>query len=320
MVTGGAGFIGHNTALYLAERGYEVLVVDSLERSTRLALERLSRSGIRVVRDDVRDPVFLTGYLENGDVVVHAAAYISVEESVASPERYLENNVLGTLNVARACLRKGASLVFLSSASVYGTPLKLPIGEDHPTKPLSPYGLSKLFGELLLELYGRDGLRYTILRLFNVYGPGQTGPYAGVISRFIESALKREKLVVFGDGTQTRDFVNVLDVARAVELAITSQVYGEVFNIGSGRATSINELASLVKSLLCGECSVEYKPPRPGDIKHSYADIRKVREKLGYNPRITLEEGLRELVKFYTAEGYAVEKLGESQTGNKTIS
>jgi len=296
VITGGAGFIGHNVALFLKERGHTVTLVDTLERASPLALERLRRAGLPVIRADVRSRAAVADVARGADLVVHAAAYVSVEESVEKPELYMENNVLGALSVARACLEAGVPLLYFSSASVYGEPQRLPIDESHPTKPLSPYGLSKLFGEQILELYRGQGLEYTIFRLFNVYGPGQTSSYAGVVTRFIERALAGEKLTIYGDGTQTRDFVHVTDVARAVELVLEKGASGEVFNIASGKPTTINELALLVRKLACPDCGVEYQPPRPGDIKHSYADISKARKTLGFEPKIGLEDGLRDLI------------------------
>ncbi|QOJ79344.1 SDR family NAD(P)-dependent oxidoreductase [Infirmifilum lucidum] len=300
IVTGGAGFIGHNVALFLATKGYEVIVVDTLERASRQSVEKLRARDLPILQLDVRDRAAIGKAIRGADFVVHAAAYVSVEESLEKPELYMENNVLGTLSVARACLEAGVPLVYLSSAAVYGDPERLPIDEGHPTKPLSPYGLSKLFGEEVLKLYGRYGLEYVVLRLFNVYGPGQTSSYAGVITRFVERAVRRQSLIIYGDGTQTRDFIHVGDVARAVGLALERKPFGEKINIASGRPVSINELASIVRRLACEECGVEYAPPRPGDIKHSYADIRKAQSLLGFQPSISLEDGLRDLLISYT--------------------
>lgn len=297
VVTGGAGFVGHNLAAYLLERGYSVVVFDNLERSSPLALRRIKELGVPLVKSDVRDSATLESAARGADLVVHAAAYISVEESVLKPELYFENNVLGTLSVARVCSRLGVPVVYLSSAAVYGEPVKLPVSEDHPTRPLSPYGLSKLFGEEVLALYGRSGLKYVVLRLFNVYGPGQRGEYAGVIAKFLESALSKRNLIIYGDGSQTRDFVHVEDVARVVELAALKEAYGEVFNVGSGKPVAINALAELVRRLACAECEVEYRAPRPGDVKHSYADITKARRTLGFEPKVSLEEGLADLIR-----------------------
>jgi len=304
-ITGGAGFIGHNLALYLAERGYGIAVIDTSERATPTAVRRLRTAGIPIYRMDARDLGGSLSSIGDIDFIVHSAAYVSVEESLSKPELYFENNAMTTLSIARLCTEKRIPIIYFSSAAVYGEPLKLPIGEDHPLDPISPYGLSKLFGEEILKLYSKFGLKYTILRLFNVYGPGQSSSYAGVVSRFIESALKGSDLTVYGDGSQTRDFVHVRDVARAVELALEKQAYGEVLNIGSGRAISIRELAELMRRSICPGCQIVHKPARPGDIRHSCADISRAQKVLGYQPSISLEEGIRELAEFFRMEGSA---------------
>ena len=301
LVTGGAGFIGGHVALSLAERGYEVVVLDNLERPSSLLLARLREAGLPVLVGDVRSFHDCGGY----DVVVHAAAYIDVAESVEKPVEYLENNAVATARVAKACAGSGALLVYMSSAAVYGEPESLPLREDHPTRPISPYGLSKLVGEQVLQVFARTyGLRYVALRLFNVYGPGQSSAYAGVVSRFVERAARGLPPVIYGDGLQTRDFVHVRDVARAVHLCVERGVVNEVLNVATGRPTTILELARLVCRLAGIGAEPLFEKPRPGDIRHSYADISKAESLLGYKPTVSLEEGLRELLDLYrSAQG-----------------
>jgi UDP-glucose 4-epimerase len=200
------------------------------------------------------------------------------------------NNAAATARVARQCAETGAHLVYISSAAVYGEPQRLPIDENHPTRPLSPYGLSKLAGEQAAQMLAPGA---AILRLFNVYGPGQTGPYAGVVSKFIERAKRGLPPVIYGDGTQTRDFIHVADVAQFVEIILDRGAAG-VFNVGTGRAVSIRELAAVVMRLAGLGGEPLYGPPRAGDIKHSAADVSKARA-LGWEPRVPLEEGLRRL-------------------------
>ena len=281
VVTGGAGFIGSHVAVWLAERGFKVVAVDSLERAS--AVRRLEEAGVPLVVGDVR---FVD--LPPADAVVHAAAYISVEESWERPYDYMWNNAAATAKVAKQCAERGARLVYISSAAVYGEPVRLPVSEDHPTRPLSPYGLSKLAGERVVEMLTPGA---AVLRLFNVYGPGQRGPYAGVITKFLERARRGLPPVIYGDGGQTRDFVHVSDVARFVEVVLDRGASG-VFNVGSGRAVSIRELAGFVMSLAGLDGGPVYAPPRPGDIKHSVADVTKARG-LGWEPRVGIEEGLR---------------------------
>lgn len=300
LVTGGAGFIGHNIAIHLSKCGYAVAAFDNLRRATEFAIGRLISHRIPLVKGDVLSSGALRRVLADVDVVVHAAAYISVEESMKRPALYIKNNVAGTASLANACLKSGVGLmIYISSAAVYGNPAYLPVDESHPTEPVSPYGLSKLMGEEVVRFYSHRGLRYVVLRLFNVYGPGQGGPYAGVISRFLDRVSRGRPPVVYGDGRQTRDFVHVHDVAEAVRLSIEKNLRNEVFNVGAGKPTKIKELAELVVKLAGLDLRPAYIKPRPGDVEHSYADISKARKLLGFEPRVSLEQGLRELLELW---------------------
>jgi UDP-glucose 4-epimerase len=293
LITGGAGFIGHNLSIYLADKGYEIEVLDSLERSSQRAIEILKSKNIKVTRMDVRDRK-LKDKLNSFDAVVHCAAYIDVEESTKRALDYINNNVLGTASVAEACVSSGVErLVFISSAAVYGIPKKLPIREDHPLKPISPYGLSKLLGEKIVEYYSSK-LKTVVLRLFNVYGPGQSS-YAAVIKNFSERLLTNKPPIIFGDGKQTRDFIHIRDVCRAIELSLKSECTG-VFNIASGSPVSIEELAHLMISISGVNVSPIYSSPRPGDIDKSWADITKAKEVLGFEPEVSLKDGLKDVL------------------------
>jgi UDP-glucose 4-epimerase len=282
-VTDGAGLVGSHVAAYLAEGGFRVEAVDNLERAS--AVRRLEEAGVPLVVGDVRRVD-----LPPANAVVYAAAYISVDESWERPCEYMWNNAAATAHVAKQCAETDARLVYISSAAVYGEPQHLPIDEDHPTRPLSPYGLSKLVGEQGAQMLAPGA---AVLCLFNVYGPGQTGPYAGVVSKFIERAKRGLPPVIYGDGTQTRDFIQVADVARLVEVVLDRGAAG-VYNVGTGRAVSIRELAAIVMRLAGLGGEPLYGPPRPGDIKHSAADVSKAKS-LGWQPQMPLEEGLREL-------------------------
>lgn len=291
LITGGAGFIGHNVALYLRSRGFEVVVIDSLERSSPYALRRLSMYEIPVVNNDVRS---FNNY-EGFDVVIHAAAYVSVEESIRDPVKYFENNVVSTARVGFECAKRGSKLIYLSSAAVYGEPVEIPIRESHQLNPKSPYGLSKLMGEQVLKQYADlYGLKHVVLRLFNVYGPGQNPAYAGVIDSFINRLKEGRPPIIYGDGTQTRDFIYVIDVARVIEAFIERDLFnGAVYNVGSGEEVSINTLAEKLMSMLGIEIKPVYTVDRLGDIKRSSADISKLKDAIGFTPT-PLEEGLRE--------------------------
>ncbi|MEL9989881.1 MAG: GDP-mannose 4,6-dehydratase [Thermoproteus sp.] len=287
VVTGGAGFIGSHVAVELKRRGHEVVAVDNLERAK--AADLLEREGVPLVVADVR-----TGEIPRGEAYIHAAAYIDVEESWQRPFEYAVNNAAATLRLAKKAWEERAFFVYISSAAVYGEPRRLPIDENHPTEPISPYGLTKLWGEHAVALYGRAGLKYAVVRPFNVYGPRQSGPYAGVITKFVERARAGLPPVIYGDGEQTRDFIHVEDVAKLVA-AITEKKAEGVYNAGTGKATSINQLARLVMRLAGVEGEPLYAPPRPGDVRHSVADIKKVRS-LGWEPRVELEEGIKRLL------------------------
>ncbi len=290
LITGGAGFIGHKLVLYLIKRGYDIAVVDSMERASRYALARLEESRVPIIKADVRSFTSYDGF----DVVVHAAAYVSVEESVRDPLKYFENNVLGTARVGYECAKRGLKLVYLSSAAVYGDPVKLPVSEEHPARPQSPYGLSKLQGEEVLRNFATVyGLKYVILRLFNVYGPGQNPSYAGVITSFLKRALGGEPLIIYGDGEQTRDFIYVDDVARVIEFLIEEDVFdNEVYNVGSGEPVTIKDLAKIIVKLVGKELPIIHASPRPGDIRNSVADVSKLRKFFKVLPT-PLEDGLK---------------------------
>ncbi|MEM0034842.1 MULTISPECIES: NAD-dependent epimerase/dehydratase family protein [Thermoprotei] len=256
-------------------------VLDSLERSTGFALERLRAVGVPVVRADVRSFDGYSGF----DVAVHATAYVSVPESIERPIEYLDNNALGTARVAYNCARHGVRLVYLSSAAVYGDPVKLPIPEGHPVNPVSPYGFSKWLGELAVSHFG------------SVYGPGQNPSYAGVVASFLERALRGEPLVVYGDGEQTRDFIYVDDVSEAVLRIIEEDAFdSEVYNVGTGRPITIRMLAEAVKRVVGRELDIVFKDPRPGDIRHSYADNTKLLRKFRVS-FTQLETGLRKTLE-----------------------
>jgi UDP-glucose 4-epimerase len=231
-------------------------------------------------------------------VIVHAAAYINAKESIKKPLEYLENNVASTVNLLKATSKIAEKIIYLSSAAVYGEPKHLPINEEHDLNPINPYGASKLSAEYWVKAYSNlYAVNYVILRLFNVYGEGQKGEYAGVISKFIEKARKRKPLIIYGDGLQTRDFVYVGDVAKAVKLAIKTKNSNEIYNIGFGKATTINQLAKIVMDAFGFYKKPVYMPERKGDVKHSQANILKAMKLLDYKPEVPLKEGIKKIIK-----------------------
>ncbi|MEM1638492.1 MAG: GDP-mannose 4,6-dehydratase [Desulfurococcaceae archaeon] len=291
LVTGGAGFIGGHLALHLKRKGFNVIAVDNLERSSEVMIKLIRDAEIPLLVEDLRD----SSELPVADVIIHAAAYIDVAESFKKPYEYMVNNVAVTGRMAKKAFDEKSYLIYISSAAVYGNPVYLPIDEVHPRNPLSPYGLSKLLGEQVVEFYSKLGLRSSIVRLFNVYGPCQSEAYAGVITKFINRVKRGELPIIFGTGGQTRDFIHVRDVAEFIEVLIMRNER-DVFNVGTGKATSINELADLIIKLAGVNMEPIYAPHRRGDIEHSVANVSKALS-LGWKPRICLEEGLRELLR-----------------------
>lgn len=291
LVTGGAGFIGSHLVRELVSRGYEVRVLDNLSRGSLESIRDVL-DGVELLIKDIRDYEAVSGAVSGVDSVIHLAALTDVEESLREPFLYNEVNVVGTLNLAKAS-RRVDSFIYVSSSAVYGDPVRIPIAEDHPVCPKSPYGASKASGELYLAAYSRVyGFRSVILRLFNVYGPRQSKSYSGVVVEFISRALRGEPLVIYGSGEQTRDFIYVSDVVRAMLHALRSRSSG-TFNVGSGRATRIIDLANEVLRILKrDDIKLIYAEDRPGDIAQSVADISKARRELGFEPSVPLHIGL----------------------------
>ncbi|WP_049930630.1 NAD-dependent epimerase/dehydratase family protein [Halosimplex carlsbadense] len=293
LVTGGGGFVGSHIVDALVPET-DVVVLDSFVRGDR---ERVPDAA-RVVEADVRDEDALAAAVDGVDVVFHQAAIVSVAQSVEDPTTTHAVNADGTLAVLEAARRADARVVFASSAAIYGEPEAVPVDERHPKEPASPYGLEKLTGDHYCRLYADlYDLPTVALRYFNVYGPRQAGgDYAGAITAFAEQARAGGPLRVDGDGEQTRDFVDVADVVRANLLAATTDATGEAFNVGTGEATTIRRVAELVRDTVAPDAEVVHGDPREGDIRESVADIGKARERLGYEPTVSLEDGLADFL------------------------
>jgi UDP-glucose 4-epimerase len=251
------------------------------------------------VNGDVRDDGAIESAIEDADVVFHLAASVGNARSIAFPLLDSDINVMGTLRLLEAARRhRVRKLVFSSSAGIFGELKTLPIREDHPVEPDSPYGASKLAAEKLCLAYAKlHPIECVCLRYFNVYGPHQRfDAYGNVIPIFVHRLLRGEPLVILGDGEQTRDFVNVRDVADANYRAGATEGVSGAFNIASGTRVTINVLAKMVTEAAGERAAIEYGPPRPGDVRHSLADISAARQAFGYQPTVTLEEGLPEYV------------------------
>lgn len=297
LVTGGAGFIGFHTVEKLLEQEVEVVVVDHLDHGEKTFTNPPARLYAMDIESEELTGVFAE---ERPDAVIHLAAQVSVQRSLENPDLDARSNILGTVNLLKRCVEYGVSkFVFASSAAVYGSAVRLPIREDHPTLPMSFYGASKRTAEEYIQLFSElYGLNYTILRYANVYGIGQnaTGE-SGVVSQFIGKLLAGEQPVVYGNGWQTRDFVYVKDVAAA-NIAALSQGSRTVLNIGSGRQTSINGLIRFLGEVAGRELIPEYRPGRDGDIQDSLLDSRQAAKALGWEAVYSMIDGLKETVEY----------------------
>jgi len=293
LITGGAGFVGSHLATALVDTA-DVTVLDDLSTGRRANVP----AGATFLEGDVRDADTLDDAMAGVDVVFHEAAAVTVQGSIDDPPGTHDVTVDGTLAVLEAARRADARVVTASSAAIYGHPETIPVPETHPTNPASPYGIDKLAVDHYTRRYhDLYGLETVALRYFNVYGPRHRGgDYSGVITIFRDQALAGDPLTVDGDGTQTRDFVHVADVVDANRLAATTEHVGEAYNVGTGTETTINDLATTITTITDSDAPIEHGDPRPGDITHSRADITRAREALGYEPTISLREGLRTIV------------------------
>ena len=294
LVTGGAGFLGAPLANRLVSVGHQVRVIDDLSAGDASRLEEQ----VLFTRGSVLDRPKLWTLLQDVDCVYHLAARVRVSESILYPSAYNEVNVGGTVSVMEAMRDAGVRrVVFASSGAVYGEQAQESVREDHAPNPQSPYAVSKLAAEHYVRTIGALwGIETVVLRIFNTYGPGQSLPpsHPPVVPRFLQQAIRGGSLVVFGGGSQTRDFVYLDDVVEAmVEAATASDVDRRTVNIGSGTRTSINDLADLVAEVVGREVEVIHSPAESGGVSHLCADIGLAHKLLGYAPRVGLQEGLR---------------------------
>jgi UDP-glucose 4-epimerase len=297
LVTGGAGFIGSHLVDALLERGWAVRVLDDFSSGREANLAEAA-GRIELLRADLAEPVTAAKAVADVEVVFHQGAVPSVPRSVAEPLRTHRANADGTLFVLEAARQAGVRrVVYAASSSAYGDTEVLPKVETMPANPLSPYALQKYTGEVYCRLYHQlYGLETVALRYFNVFGPRQdpASTYAAVVPRFITACLAGEPPHIHGDGGQTRDFTFVGDAVRAnLAAADAPRAAGEVFNVAGGRRTSLNELLAAVQQIVGSRVTPIHDPPRAGDVRHSLADLTKARARLGYEPAVSLEEGLR---------------------------
>ncbi len=308
LVTGAAGFIGSNLVRHLLEHDHGVVALDNLSTGQATNLKDVSDE-ITFVEGDVRDRALMTELCEGVDFVFHQAALPSVPRSIDKPWAANAHNVNGTLSVFLAARDAGVErVVFAASSSVYGDTDALPKEESMCARPRSPYAVSKHVGELYGAVFSNVyDIEAVGLRYFNVFGPRQdpASDYAAVIPKFIDLFSQGEPPVIHGDGEQTRDFTyveNVVQANRKAALASSDDVAGEIFNVGCGERVTINRLARGLKSVTGANVDPVHGDPRPGDVRHSQADISKAESAFGYEPIVTLKEGLRRTVAWFEQE------------------
>jgi nucleoside-diphosphate-sugar epimerase len=304
LVTGAAGFIGSNLAEALLDRGYRVRGVDDFATGRRSNLEPLSpREDFSFREADIRDADAMADAVAGVDSLFHQAAVASVPRSVEDPVRSTDANCTGTATVLDAARRADVdTAVVASSSSVYGASEELPKVETMPATPESPYALSKYFTEeLALQFSDFYDIDTVALRYFNIFGPRQDpeGQYAAVIPKFVSLMLDGDRPVIFGDGEQSRDFTYVDNAVQANVLAAEGDVTGEAFNVGTGGRVTVNELVDALNGTLDTDLDPIHDDPRPGDVRHSHADVSKAAELLGYEPDVDFEAGLARTVEYY---------------------
>ncbi len=310
LVTGGAGFIGSNIVEVLLKRGYTVRVLDNFSTGKRENLKQFNKD-IELIEGDIRSYHIVQQAVKGIDVILHQAALPSVPRSIKDPITSNEVNVVGTLNILEAAKENGVKrVVYASSSSVYGDNPELPKHEGMMPNPLSPYAVSKLAGEKYCQVFSKlYGIETVILRYFNVFGPRQdpSSEYSAVIPKFIRLMTNDQAPTIFGDGTQSRDFTYVANVVEANILAATKEdcpkdPYGKtglVMNCACYGQITLNSLVHELNILLDKDIKPIYTQPRPGDIKHSFADIGLIRQKIGFTPKISFSNGLYITFNFY---------------------
>lgn len=308
LVTGGAGFIGSHLVDYLIEHNAALVrVADNLSTGTKDNLaHHLNNSSLEFIHCDLRNYDICEDICKDIDIILHQAAAGSVPRSIEHPLYTNDNNVSTHLNILWASVKHNVQrVVYASSSSVYGDDTHLPKLEEYLGNPLSPYAVSKRVNEMYASVfYQLYGLHVIGLRYFNVFGPRQNpqGPYAAVIPLFINALKNQTTPVIYGTGEQSRDFTYVENVVQANILAALTprpEAYGQVFNIGAGQITTVNDLFSIIAELMSSHAKPNYLPPRKGDIFSSYASIKKANEILGYRPLIHVREGIEKTIEYF---------------------
>jgi UDP-glucose 4-epimerase len=295
-VTGGAGFVGNNITRLLVSKGYSVVVIDNLHTGKKENLEGVLEK-IEFYQIDIRNYNEMEKILKNVDGIFHQAALTIVNESFEKTKEYFDVNVKGTENIFKIAEKFKKKVVYASSSSIYGDSKQIPIKENSDRNPINPYGQTKLEDEFLAEKYANRGLDVIGLRYFNIFGKGQTGSYAGVITQFMRKLNELKRPIIFGNGLQIRDFIHVSDIAEANLSAMLSKTNSGFFNIGTGVGTEIINLAKIMIKIFDSKFEPIFQDSLKGDVKISQADIILTKKMINWESKIELEEGLRKFIR-----------------------
>ncbi len=296
IITGGAGFIGSNLTDHLIKVGHKVIVLDNFVSGKKENLSHHKKKNLKIVKVDISKNINLDKYFKGVDYVFHLAGLAEIIPSIKNPKKYFINNVLGTLNVLEAAKKvKIKKFIYAASSSCYGVPNDLPTSEKSKIDLKHPYALTKYMGEELVmkyaSIYNMPNISF---RFFNVYGPrlNTSGQYSAVMGNFLEQKKRNKPLTVVGDGKQTRDFIHVYDLINAFSKVMKNRIENEIFNLGSGKKISINVVARIFGG------KKKYISKRQGEPKNSLADISKIKKKINWSPKISIEEGIKNLLSF----------------------
>ena len=295
-VTGGAGFVGSNLVKLLVKEGHKITLIDNLHKGKKENLASVINK-IKFQKIDIQDYESMRKILKNVDGEFHQAALTIVQDSFSRPEEYFDVNVHGTENIFKLANENKFKVVYASSSSVYGHKLETPITEDAERNPINPYGKTKLEDEYLVEKYSKLNTEIIGLRYFNIFGKGQTIEYAGVITKFLDRINEGKSPIIFGNGSQIRDFIHVSDVARSNLMAMNSKSSNLIVNIGTGNAISILELANMIINASGLKIEPIFAEALEGDIKKSLADISQAKKYFNWEPKIELQDWLKEMLK-----------------------
>ena len=298
-VTGGAGFVGNNIVKLLVSKGHSVKVIDNLHTGKKENLKEVLEK-IEFYNEDIRNLSKLESILKDVDGIFHEAALTIVQESFQKEKEYFDVNVKGTENIFKIAKKFKKKVVYASSSSIYGDTEEIPIKENFERKPINPYGQTKLEKEFLAEKYTKEGVSIIGLRYFNIFGKGQTGSYAGVITQFIRKLKENKSPIIFGDGSQIRDFIHVSDIAEANLSAMLSETNSGFFNIGTGIPVKIKDLAKIMIKIYEKDFEPIFQNALEGDVKKSQANTELAEKMINWKSEIELEEGLKEFVNKYS--------------------